>query len=129
MRKMKSRIEARPRPHDGAARMLARLALAPALLAAQLAGLQVAGAQDLGTLDPQPLPPLAKPDDPNNPAKELFGRKTAPALLKSEVVGFYAKGCLAGAQALQANLAWRGEEDHQIESGNDRVAPACERPA
>ena len=63
----------------------------------------LAGAQDLGTLEPKPLPPLAKPDDPDNPAKQLFGRKTTPAQLKPEVLGFYAKGCLAGAQALPIN--------------------------
>ena len=28
-----------------------------------------------GTLNPQPLPPLANPDSPSTPAKELFGRK------------------------------------------------------
>jgi hypothetical protein len=32
-------------------------------------------AQTGGTLDPQPLPALAKPDDPATPAKELFGRR------------------------------------------------------
>ena len=35
-------------------------------------------AQDLGTMDPKPLPPLEHPDDPKNPAKQLFGRKTEP---------------------------------------------------
>ena len=95
---MTSRIEARQRLR---ARMIVPLAFA--LLAAQLAGPQVAGAQDVGTLDPKPLPPLAKPDDPDNAAKELFGRKTTPAQLKPEVLGFYAKGCLAGAQALPIN--------------------------
>src|SRR5262245_22636076 len=48
------------------------------LLTAVLAP-QVASAQDKGTLNPQPLPPIAKPDDPATPAKELFGRKSAPA--------------------------------------------------
>jgi penicillin-insensitive murein endopeptidase len=37
---------------------------------------------------------------PNAPAKELFGRKTAPAPLAARAIGFYAKGCLAGATAL-----------------------------
>src|ERR1700686_3553628 len=100
MRNMTSRIEARPLARGGG-RMIAPLAFA--LIAAQLAGPQVAGAQDVGTLESKPLPPLAKPDDPDNPAKELFGRKTAPAQLKPEVIGFYAKGCLAGAQALPIN--------------------------
>ena len=95
---MTSGIEARP--HNGAGRMIAPLVFAAALLAAALAGSLRAGAQDLGTLDPKPLPPLANPNDPNNPAKELFGRKTEPAPLKSEAIGFYAKGCLAGGRAL-----------------------------
>ena len=50
-------------------------------LAIMVAAAGSAGAQDLGTLDPKPLPPLANPNDPNNPAKELFGRKTEPAPL------------------------------------------------
>jgi penicillin-insensitive murein endopeptidase len=62
-----------------------------------------ATAQDKGSLNPQPLPPLAKPDDPHTPAKELFGRKTAPANLESRTIGFYAKGCLAGGMALPIN--------------------------
>ena len=33
-----------------------------------------AWAQDPGTLDPKPLPPLANPNDPQLPARELFGR-------------------------------------------------------
>ena len=75
-----------------------------ALLAAL--ALAVAGpalAQDKGSVDPKPLPPLAKPDDPNNPAKELFGRKTAPAKLAPQAVGFYSRGCLAGGTALPIN--------------------------
>src|SRR5258707_11578945 len=78
----------------------AALALAAALLAPQ-----VARAQDKGTLNPQPLPPLAKPDDPATPAKELFGRKGAPANLQTRPIGFYSKGCLAGAVALPINGA------------------------
>src|SRR5258708_5879232 len=100
MRNMTSGIKARPR-RIGAARMIAPLACA--LLAGQLAAIPRAGARDIGTSGARPLPPLAKPDDPNNPAKELFGRKATPAKLKPEVVGFYAKGCLAGAQALPIN--------------------------
>jgi penicillin-insensitive murein endopeptidase len=57
-------------------------------------------AQDRGTLAPKPLPPLANPSDPATPAKELFGRKTQPASLEARAIGFYSKGCLAGAQAL-----------------------------
>jgi penicillin-insensitive murein endopeptidase len=62
-----------------------------------------ASAQDKGTLNPKPPPPLAKPDDPATPAKELFGRKTAPAPLQARTIGFYSKGCLAGAVALPIN--------------------------
>jgi penicillin-insensitive murein endopeptidase len=78
---------------------------AAALVLAALLAPQVARAQDKGTLNPQPLPPLAKPDDPATPAKELFGRKTAPAHLQTRTIGFYSKGCLAGAVALPINGA------------------------
>jgi penicillin-insensitive murein endopeptidase len=60
-------------------------------------------AQDKGTVDPKPLPPLANPGDPSVPAKELFGRKTVPADLRARAIGFYGRGCLAGAQALPVN--------------------------
>jgi penicillin-insensitive murein DD-endopeptidase len=73
-----------------------------------LAAVSGAAAQDLGTLNPQPLPPLAHPDDPKTAAKELFGRKFAPTAGPSHVVGFYGAGCLAGATALPINgPAWQ----------------------
>jgi penicillin-insensitive murein endopeptidase len=62
-----------------------------------------ATAQDKGSVNPQPLPPLAKPNDPATPAKELFGRKAEPANLEARTIGFYAKGCLAGGLALPIN--------------------------
>ncbi|HYW63817.1 MAG TPA: penicillin-insensitive murein endopeptidase [Bradyrhizobium sp.] len=62
-----------------------------------------APAQDKGSVDPKPLPPLANPDDPKIGAKELFGRKLLPAAMPTRVVGFYAKGCIAGAEALPLN--------------------------
>ena len=71
------------------------------LLLALVAG--PAAAQDRGTLTPQPRPPIANPDDPSVPAKELFGRKAVPAKLATRVIGFYANGCLAGARALPIN--------------------------
>lgn len=37
------------------------------------------------------------------PAKELFGAKKLPAHLQARVIGFYARGCLAGATALPIN--------------------------
>ena len=59
-----------------------------------------ASAQDKGALDPKPLPPLANPDDPAVPAKELFGRRDRPAALQSQAIGSYARGCVAGAAAI-----------------------------
>lgn len=56
-------------------------------------------AQDVGTLDPDPLPPIAHPN-PATPAKQLFGRETAPADLASRTIGFYSRGCLSGGIAL-----------------------------
>ena len=67
-----------------------------------------ARAQDKGTLEPHALPPLAHPDDPKTPAKQLFGRKVAPTTGPSHVVGFYSSGCLDGAAALPINgPAWQ----------------------
>jgi penicillin-insensitive murein endopeptidase len=60
-------------------------------------------AQDAGTLEDKPLPPLAHPDSPSVPAKELFARKTKPVPLAARSIGFYASGCLAGAVALPIN--------------------------
>jgi len=62
-----------------------------------------AQAQDLGSLNPAPLPPLAHPNDPATPAKELFGRKVTPASLAARSIGTYNRGCLAGAMALPIN--------------------------
>jgi len=70
-------------------------------LAASLNG--AAHAQDLGSVNPKPLPPLANPSDPKNPARELFGRKPAPASLQARSIGFYTRGCLAGGVALPIN--------------------------
>jgi penicillin-insensitive murein endopeptidase len=63
----------------------------------------VALAQDKGSVDPRPLPPLANPNDPKIGAKELFGRKILPAKMPTQSIGFYAKGCIAGAEALPIN--------------------------
>jgi len=60
-------------------------------------------AQDKGSVDPKPLPPLANPNDRHLGARELFARKTLPASLAVRSIGFYSKGCLAGAQALPIN--------------------------
>jgi penicillin-insensitive murein DD-endopeptidase len=72
-------------------------------LAALLATAAPVAAQDRGTLDPHPLAPLAHPNDPKTPAKELFGRRATPAAMAARTIGFYNKGCLAGAVALPIN--------------------------
>jgi penicillin-insensitive murein endopeptidase len=75
-----------------------RLALATLLIGVAMG--DGALAQDQGSLDPVPLPPLANPSDPSLPAKQLFGRALTPTELQSRSIGFYARGCLAGAKAL-----------------------------
>jgi len=71
------------------------------VLAFTIGAAGTASAQDKGTLNPQPLAPLAHPDDPKTPARELFARKTGPAsTMPSRTIGFYSKGCLAGGVAL-----------------------------
>ena len=57
-------------------------------------------AQEPGEEEPSALPPLARPQDPATPAKELFGRKGKPSAMRARAIGFYSKGCLAGGQAL-----------------------------
>lgn len=64
--------------------------------------------QEKGTLEPVRLPPLAHPNDPSTPAKQLFGRQVVPAALAARTIGFYSRGCLAGGQALPVNgPAWQ----------------------
>jgi penicillin-insensitive murein endopeptidase len=70
---------------------------------AALTATAVLSQEDKGIVDPKPLPPLANPNDPELGAKELFGRKTSPAPLATHSIGFYDKGCLAGAEALPIN--------------------------
>src|ERR1700716_1499939 len=73
------------------------------LMSAAVVCAAVALAQDKGSVDPKPLPPLANLNDPKRRAKELFGRKVVPAAMRTRVIGFYAKGCIAGAEALPIN--------------------------
>src|SRR5260370_41349403 len=73
------------------------------LLMLSIASATDALAQDKGSVDPKPLPPLANANDPKLGAKELFGRKTSPAPMATHSIGLYAKGCLAGAEALPIN--------------------------
>ncbi len=75
------------------------------LIAATPAGAQNAPVQDTDTLDPtppgtlhpEPLPPLANPDAPSTPARELFVRKSTPFPGPPRSIGGYFDGCLAGA--------------------------------
>jgi penicillin-insensitive murein DD-endopeptidase len=84
--------------------MTPRLILIPILLlSVAFANVPAALAQDRGSVDPKPLPPLNNPNDPKLGAKELFGRKVLPAAMPTRVIGFYAKGCIAGAEALPIN--------------------------
>ncbi|MCC2095589.1 MAG: penicillin-insensitive murein endopeptidase [Hyphomicrobiales bacterium] len=63
--------------------------------------LLTAQAQTRGTLQARTLPPLANPDDPSTPAKALFGRKLKPAKMRPQSYGFYSRGCVAGARAIE----------------------------
>src|SRR5882757_3962887 len=80
--------------------MITRLILMWLLLPVAALTATSALAQDKGSVDPKPLLPLANPNDPKIGAKELFGRKILPAKMPTRVIGFYAKGCIAGAEAL-----------------------------
>ncbi|MFD1703638.1 penicillin-insensitive murein endopeptidase [Methylopila henanensis] len=76
--------------------MTPRAALAAALVLVAAGG--AARAQDI---TPQgfrlpPMPPITA----TTPAKELFGRVTRPSEGRGRSLGFYSKGCLAGADAL-----------------------------
>jgi penicillin-insensitive murein endopeptidase len=74
-----------------------------AALALAVGAASPASAQQKGSVNPQPLPPLAKPDDPKTPARELFARQSTGAPMSARTIGFYAKGCLAGGVALPIN--------------------------
>ena len=80
-----------------------RLILIPLIAIMAAANAASAWAQDKGTVHPKPLPPLANPNDPKIAAKELFGRKVLPAAMPTRVHGFYAHGCISGAEGLPIN--------------------------
>ena len=77
--------------------------LIPLLACFALLHAGAASAQDKGSVDPKPLPPLANPNGPKVAARELFARKVLPAAMPTQVIGFYAKGCIAGAEPLPIN--------------------------
>jgi len=73
-------------------------------LALMVACASAANAQDKGTLTPKPLPPLANPDDPKTPARDLFGRRPTPAPLSAVT---HAPAPVAAATSTAANIAAR----------------------
>src|SRR6188474_1990942 len=83
--------------------MTPRLILIPLITVMAAVNAASAWAQDKGAVNPKPLPPLANPNDPKIAAKELFGRKVLPAAMPTRVHGFYAHGCIAGAEGLPIN--------------------------
>src|SRR3954452_15543981 len=83
--------------------MTSRPILTLLLISAAIVSASAALAQDKGSVDQKPLPPLANPNDPKLGATELFGRKVLPAAMPTHVIGFYAKGCIAGAEGLPIN--------------------------
>ncbi|WP_395666856.1 penicillin-insensitive murein endopeptidase [Methylocella sp.] len=86
----------------------ARTFFARAVVFAHVVFAGAALAQDRGALEARVLPPLANPQSPSTPAKELFGRADAPAPLAARTIGFYSRGCLAGGQALPiSGDAWQ----------------------
>ena len=83
-------------------RRCTRLVCAAAIAIAVAAG-GSALAQDRGTMRQVMLPPLAHPEDPKTPAKELSARKLTPAPMQARSIGTYVRGCLAGGMALPIN--------------------------
>ncbi len=99
------------------------------LLLLAIIGIGPARAQDVGTVNPEPLPPLANPNSPPTPARELFARKTTPFAGPARSIGTYNGGCLEGGIALPlAGPAWqvmRVSRDRYW--GNPRLVDFIER--
>jgi len=77
------------------------VAVRPIVLAAVLALLGgPAGAQDKQVKPDKPVR-----NGPDAPAKQLFGAKPGPADMAARAIGFYSRGCLAGAVALPVDGA------------------------
>jgi penicillin-insensitive murein DD-endopeptidase len=80
--------------------MHVRAVLIPLLASVLLLHAPSAVAQDKGTVEPKALPPLANPQDPKVPAKQLFARKLLPAAGPARTIGSYVKGCIEGAKPM-----------------------------
>jgi penicillin-insensitive murein endopeptidase len=94
--------------------VLAPLLALPAFLAAQEAAAPVVEAKSDAGKDTKKVAKLAKAikkaakKPPPTPARVLFGAAKTPAPLAARSIGFYAKGCLAGATALPIDgPAWQ----------------------
>jgi penicillin-insensitive murein endopeptidase len=82
----------------------------PGIVAAEDAAPISASAPDIAKAgDTKVAAQAAKPKaKPPTPAKELFGAAKTPASMTARAIGFYAKGCLAGAAALPIDgPAWQ----------------------
>lgn len=80
--------------------------LAAAILVLTLSSIAPLSAQEKGSLTATHLPPLTI--TAHTAAKEIFGRIDTPSDDEARVIGFYAKGCLAGADALPiTGEAWQ----------------------
>jgi penicillin-insensitive murein DD-endopeptidase len=93
---------------------LASLVAVPAILAAQNAAPKPATTRPQAKAAAQPVVAKKAPSkataakEPPKPAKELFGAAKTPASMAARSIGFYAKGCLAGAAALPVDgPAWQ----------------------
>ena len=93
---------------------LASLIAVPAILGAQDTG-KAPAAKEPAKADPPKADAkdakkaaAKKKAEPPTPAKALFGAAKTPAALAARSIGFYAKGCLAGAAALPIDgSAWQ----------------------
>jgi penicillin-insensitive murein endopeptidase len=87
-----------------AACVLVSLLAVPAILTAQNAAPDAPPAPVAQAPKPKPAKKVVKP----TPARVLFGSAKTPAPLAARAIGFYAKGCLAGAAALPVDgPAWQ----------------------
>jgi penicillin-insensitive murein endopeptidase len=94
--------------HLAAAAVAASLVALPAILAAQGTAQNAAPAPQAAPDTPRPKARPAKKMIKPIAAKVLFGSAKTPAPLAARAIGFYAKGCLAGAVALPIDgPAWQ----------------------
>ena len=96
---------------------LACLIAAPAILAAQVETTPASAPADTAQIAQKadakkkaPSKAKAAKQPPPTPAKELFGAAKTPAAMAARAIGFYAKGCLAGAHG--APDRWAGLAGH-----------------